>query len=319
MIKTGIIGQKHIFDVLNNQIEREKLSNGYLIKGQKGFGKKELAYDFANAILCKNKTGKCDCVSCKKFKTNNHPNLKMIKTDEKQIKVEQITEILKQIKRAPYEDGYYVVIIEDAEKMNASSQNKLLKSLEEPQNTIFLLTTNNNSLLDTIVSRCLIFEPKPVNSEEIRSLLKEKFSNKEDAQIDLSVNYSMGNIGKAIKLIADEEFLSIRERVINDLLRLQKEANLPFVLAREYKEYSHDKILDIFNIIKLFIRDCAVYKKTKSISSLINKDFADEIINMETDNPVNKLRYIEEMSSYLQTNVNKEMLIQNLYIELINI
>ena len=55
---------------------------------------------------------------------------------------------------------YKIYFIINAEKMNQVSANKLLKILEEPSSNVigFLITDSINSIMDTIKSRCELFE-----------------------------------------------------------------------------------------------------------------------------------------------------------------
>ena len=64
-------------------------------------------------------------------------------------------EIMRKLALKPYGNGYKVMIIWQAEKMNNSCANKLLKLLEEPPaKTLFLLVSEHpEQLLSTILSR----------------------------------------------------------------------------------------------------------------------------------------------------------------------
>ena len=64
-------------------------------------------------------------------------------------------EIVKQLNLKSYEGFYKVVILWMAEKMNAVTANKILKSLEEPESNtlIILVVENSEKMLSTIISR----------------------------------------------------------------------------------------------------------------------------------------------------------------------
>ena len=64
----------------------------------------------------------------------------------------------------PYNGNYKIYIIPDAEKMTVQAQNAILKTIEEPPEyaVIILLTANEQALLETIRSRCVILNLKPV-------------------------------------------------------------------------------------------------------------------------------------------------------------
>jgi len=83
-------------------------------------------------------------------------NLKIIYPDGQFIKKEQILNLKNDFKTIPIYSKYNIYIIMEAEKLNSSSSNTLLKFLEEPEDNIlaFLITNNKQSILETIISRC---------------------------------------------------------------------------------------------------------------------------------------------------------------------
>ena len=49
-----VYGQKHITDILKNQIETKNISHAYIFSGSRGTGKTSCAKIFARAINCLN-------------------------------------------------------------------------------------------------------------------------------------------------------------------------------------------------------------------------------------------------------------------------
>ena len=89
----------------------------------------------------------------------NNLNLIIIEPEGKEIKSESITNLQKRFNLKPLNDRYNLYIIKNAEKMNNSSANKLLKFLEEPNSTTLgILISANSQVLPTIKSRCQIFK-----------------------------------------------------------------------------------------------------------------------------------------------------------------
>lgn len=81
--------------------------------------------------------------------------LELSKPDDRaSIGTAQVSELQKKLMLAPY-GSKYVVLIKDAELMTAEAQNKLLKTLEEPDNAILiLLSDRREAMLTTVQSRC---------------------------------------------------------------------------------------------------------------------------------------------------------------------
>ena len=70
-------------------------------------------------------------------------------------------------------NGNRVVIVEDFHTANAVMANAMLKTIEEPPEyaIIILLTTNADMFLQTILSRCVLLNIRPVKEETIRNQL----------------------------------------------------------------------------------------------------------------------------------------------------
>ncbi|MCF0215648.1 MAG: AAA family ATPase [Fibrobacteraceae bacterium] len=99
--------------------------------------------------------------------------------------------------------GVRVIIVAEADRMNDSAANALLKTLEEvPTDTYFILTTSSREkLLQTIRSRCLALHLVALSDDEVRSEM-EKYLEKEDLTNDGVpddvVGLAMGSVGKAL-------------------------------------------------------------------------------------------------------------------------
>ena len=179
-----IIGHENHIEYLKNAIINNKLSHAFIFEGIDGIGKRLIGINLAKAVFCETQSGNaCGlCRSCIKMDHNNHPDYMMIEPDGKTIKNAQIETFQEFAMIKPYDSNYKVVIIKDAEKMNASSQNRILKTLEEPPEyvVIILITNNSESLLPTVVSRCQIIKYNGLTNQQIKNYLIEKFDLSHD-------------------------------------------------------------------------------------------------------------------------------------------
>ena len=86
----------------------------------------------------------------------NIPDIRVVKPDGKEIKREQVTEILEEFQTFPVvlKHRYYIIV--ESDRMNPSSANTILKFLEEPDGDIigFFITKNKGAMISTIISRC---------------------------------------------------------------------------------------------------------------------------------------------------------------------
>ncbi len=210
-----ISGQRVIVESLRNAIKNDMTTNGYIFSGSKGCGKKLMAFTFAMALNC---TGSVSdrpcgvCSSCIRTGSGNHPNVEVVRPTGQSIKIKQIRQIISDASKKPFESGYKIIIIENAEKMTHDAQDAFLKTLEEPPaNTVFiLLAENHNLLLPTIVSRCQIYQFKPVDMKEMKDFIEGKYDYP-TAEIEAAVRHSKGVVGKALEFLKDKESLKARE------------------------------------------------------------------------------------------------------------
>jgi DNA polymerase-3 subunit delta' len=111
--------------------------------------------------------------------------------------------VIPEASRSPFEAHYKIFIIEEAERMNEAAQSALLKTLEEPQpaTVFFLISDQEDDLLDTIRSRCRILRLEPISEERIAGLLREAGAGETDAR--LAARLSEGDVGRAQALAFD--------------------------------------------------------------------------------------------------------------------
>ncbi|WP_410879175.1 ATP-binding protein [Myroides sp. DW712] len=127
-----------------------------------------------------------------------------IQNKQGQIGVDEAGEILKKLALKSYEGGYKIMIIWMADKLNTEASNKILKILEEPPaKTIFLLIAENEqSILQTILSRCQLLRFNALNSVEIEQALIANQSC-EKQQAALLARQAQGNYNKALQLVSN--------------------------------------------------------------------------------------------------------------------
>ncbi|MEZ5813505.1 MAG: DNA polymerase III subunit delta' [Alphaproteobacteria bacterium] len=104
---------------------------------------------------------------------------------------------------ASRDNGWRVVIIDDADTMNRNAQNALLKILEEPpENTALILVCHRlGAMIPTIRSRTQTFPFQPLSKENLRTLLERQGHSLGEAQFDTLYHLSEGSIGAALENI----------------------------------------------------------------------------------------------------------------------
>jgi len=97
-----------------------------------------------------------------------------LEEDAKQIKVDQVRELIGSLLLKSYRGGYKVGIIEGAEALNCQRRQRLLKTLEEPSadTMLVMIARPTHRLPATIASRCLRLALRPPRKEEAVSWLE---------------------------------------------------------------------------------------------------------------------------------------------------
>lgn len=320
-----IIGQQQIKEHLKIAISTGKISHAYIINGEKASGKEFVANIFAMALQCENADEKpCgECHSCKQALSNNQPDIIKVSHEKPNtISVDDIrVQINNDIAIKPYSSPYKIYIMNEAEKMTTQAQNALLKTLEEPPvyAIILLLTTNVNSMLQTILSRCVVLNMKPVQDDLMRNYLMSELQIP-DYKAEVCVAFARGNIGKAKLLASNEDFDTVKEEAFA-LLKYIHEMDITEVIAaiKKISDYKMD-VNDYMDIISIWYRDVLLFKATNDASHLV---FKEEIQNIRKvvgrtsyEGIESVMRALERAKNRLNANVNFELTMELLLLEL---
>lgn len=190
MIFDNIIGNEKNKQFLKQIIDTNNIAHSYMFVGKESIGKLLFAKEFAKAILCTETNKICNkCKSCIEFDTNNNPDFSILEPDGNSIKIDQIRELTKKVYEKPVVSNKKVYIINDSNYMTKEAQNSLLKTLEEPPEyiTIILITSNENSFLPTIKSRCTKISFNKLTDIEITNILKKEYNYPDVPEVTLKI------------------------------------------------------------------------------------------------------------------------------------
>ena len=311
-----IIGQEQIKEHLRNALITDKVSHAYIINGEKSSGKEFIAKVFAMALQCE-KGGEepCqECHSCKQALSGNHPDIiRVIHEKPNTISVDDIrAQVNNDVGIKPYSGPRKIYIINEAEKMTPQAQNALLKTVEEPPvyAVILLLTANVNSLLPTILSRCVVLNMKPVADELVKKYLMEQLQVT-DYKAEVCVAFARGNIGKAKALASSEDFENVKAEALALLKYIQDmELNEIIAAIKKITEYKLE-INDYLDICAIWYRDALLFKATHDANHLV---FREEIQALRRTAQHSSYEGIETILKALETakrrlnaNVNFEL------------
>lgn len=137
---------------------------------------------------------------------------------DKALKVDALRKIEPFLRKTSSEGGWRIVLIEDADTMNRSAQNAILKILEEPPANVLivLIAHRPGMLIPTIRSRARVIPFEPLSSEHMKDLLSRKGISLPVMDMEALSDISEGSIGQALQY-ADEGGLDMMRKVLNHL------------------------------------------------------------------------------------------------------
>lgn len=316
---SDVLGHEQTILHMKHAIEMDKVSHAYIISGEKGSGTKLLADLFARTLQCERKgTEPCmECQSCKQALSLNQPDIiRVMHEKPNTISVEDIrTQINGDIMIRPYSSPYKIYIVDEAEKLSVQAQNALLKTIEEPPvyAVLLLLTTNAGMLLQTIRSRCVILELKPVSSPMVKNYLMEQLEVPE-YHADICTAFAQGNVGKAKRLALSDSFSEMLEHALHLVKYIHDMEVVDMISDLKRINTYKMEINDYLDLLTVWYRDVLMFKATRDADSLI---FSHELISIREKAQKSSyegleciIKSLEKAKIRLNANVNFDMALE---------
>ena len=178
-----------------SSIDLTNLSHALIVEGQEGLGKNQICQYLINSLLNEKNSQNL-------IKNNSHPDLFCInnetlisyfqredkdklKNKTKKIPVGFIREAIEFVMLKSGLSKHKILFIDGAENLTISSQNALLKTLEEPpQNTYIIIQSNRFKCLNqTIYSRCQLIHFNNLSQDDLYSWAQDFLQNKNDKSV----------------------------------------------------------------------------------------------------------------------------------------
>ena len=267
----NVIGHEKVKTILRNIIRENKIGHAYLFVGKEGIGKKQVALEFAKQMMSL------------EGGTWNESDFKMITSEKDIIKVEEIRDLINEVYLKPVLASRKVIIIDDAEKMNANAQNALLKVLEEPPTyaTLILITSHKEKIIKTILSRVTEITFDSLSNEELKRIIGK----------DIDYDFARGSVKKALSMMEGELF-----QVASELVTVMNEKDF----LRFNQKMTQVKQMDIEMTQVLEMMQYMYYKDIKE----------------DTYEKIKKIELLDQTIKNLNRNANTDLALDKMMIEI---
>lgn len=338
-----LIGNDSVKKILRRLLAQKRVPNALLFAGAGGVGKKRFALELAKAFVCQNPKNAeaCDvCANCRRadnfafpktddrdaFKRvifSEHPDIGLVAPYNKNILVDAIRELETEANFRPFEAPARFFVVDEADKMNDSASNALLKTLEEPPaaSYIFLISARPDALLPTIRSRCQTLRFAPIDAGEIENYLSK---NKKFAAADaaLLAKLSDGSLGQAQKTDL-EKFRRSRDamlKVLESVLIKENRSEL-LRIAEEMNDAKNKDDFEVrLDILQTLIHDVWATRNRADAKITINVDLATDLKRFaeRADSPrlAAWLAEIETLRARLAVNLNRKIALDALFMQM---
>lgn len=290
---------------VKNGYEAGRLAHAYVIVGSPRGNALQFAESFLKLLYCENAEKPCnECTGCRQAEAHKHVDTLWIEPQSKsrQILADDVRGLIQRMTQTSFEGGWKAGVILSADCMNESSENALLKTLEEPppKTLLLLITDSAESLLPTIISRC----QKIVLSEGKVSAMNEVWQ-----EPLMTILHSMpphngldaARMASQLKGLLDRVKEGISDAVIEELDQNDEaldESKLKVILEARTNARLKEVQADVFRVMLDWQRDVLMLTSGVGASELIfSNDFETLQEQAKIHNQGSALKAVQEIEA----------------------
>ncbi|GCD19824.1 DNA polymerase III subunit delta' [Cellulomonas algicola] len=217
-----VVGQEPAVEVLRTAVhDPSAMTHAWLLTGPPGSGRSNAARAFAAALQCVD--GGCGrCHDCTTTLGGTHPDVTYVATEGVVIRADTVRPLVELAQRSPSQGRWRVIVVEDADRLNDTSGNALLKAIEEPApRTVWVLCAPSpQDVLVTIRSRSRSVALRVPPVDAVAALLVSR-DGIDPEVAGVAARAAQSHVGIARRLARDPEARARRSAVLAVAARIR--------------------------------------------------------------------------------------------------
>ncbi len=282
-----LFGLTHIQQGFERDLASGRVKHAYLFVGPEHVGKTSLVTWMAQKLQCPN--GGClQCQVCLQVANGTHADTAFHLDDGETLPVETVREIIIRANRT-FVSRHLVTVIENIDRLSRSGLNALLKTLEEPfESVVFLLTARHTRFIPaTILSRVSVQSATGGTPETLSAYLRLKYPDRSSEELDRVRHMGLGHVGECITLLSDPdeyERRAILMRSVASLLDANVSDRLMGLSAIADGKEGKDASMELLHILSYLERERLVGSVTEPTVSISRLELLQDSVSLLSRN-----------------------------------
>ncbi len=291
----SLIKNTKAYEIFSGDKKNKTLSHATLIVSDDSELIESYLKVFCKTLVCDSETFCDNCRVCKLVDSRLYEDVKFYPESGK-IMTKDIDDLVERSYLKPLEGDKKVFVLVNAQEMNAQSQNKLLKTLEEPPENTYLIigATSTYTLLPTLLSRVKKLDILPFSDDEIIDALSDEFDDL--SKLKSAVAVSGGKVSEAIKKYQGEEIKEVEDLVYQIFIKMKSSRDVALYSSKITK----DNIKDVIGVSSRLISELLRYK---SNGVNLKSTFDNDVKAIAEDYTVGALLHFSEKLREIEKNL----------------
>ena len=302
-----LIKNTSAYKTVKADIKSNRLSHAYLILFKDKVYSEAVLRIFAKTVFCENDDPCGNCRACRLIDEGRFPDAKEFPENGNSIVKDDVLSLIEQSFLKPIEGDKKLFLLKNAESMNATAQNKILKTLEEPPSGvhIFMCATGEFNLLPTVRSRVKTLTIPEFSKDTLFDVMRPYYTDEE--KLKAAIFCGDGTVGRSEALYGDEKTLATLSFTTDLMLNMKSSRNLP-----EFSKKLSDLKIDFgefLTVFELTLRDLLCYNHGEK-ALVFNSEQSSRVLSAGGYNDgaiIYILDRISETRRMLAANVNAQM------------